>query len=129
MVAISSFAFLGISMLPFTQAWLLEFWATQGRCSKGGPAVKADTERGGLAGQGYCAMVSLDQIKAMKISQWDSGCKVSLYAGSYPCTGKPVWESYKEEMAEAGRLVDNDWTCVIDLEGKSVTSAEYNCED
>ncbi|KAK8017341.1 hypothetical protein PG993_013667 [Apiospora rasikravindrae] len=130
MVAIRSLALLGLSTLPFTQAWLLEFWASQVRCSKDGDGIKADTERGGVAGKGYCAMISLDGgPKAMKISEWDDGCKVSVYAGSSPCTGEPVWERFKEEMAEAGRLVDNDWTCVIGLEGMSITSAEYNCED
>ncbi|KAK7910685.1 hypothetical protein PG985_013166 [Apiospora marii] len=129
MLAMRSLALLALSALPLTQAWLLEFWASQIRCSKGGPAVAADTERGGAAGQGYCAMISLDEPKAMKVSMWDAGCKVSLYAGSRPCTGAPVWEKYKEEMAAEGRLVDNDWTCVVDLEGKSITSVAYNCED
>ncbi|KAK8017360.1 hypothetical protein PG993_013686 [Apiospora rasikravindrae] len=73
-------------------------------------------------------MVSLEDIKAMKIPNWDAGCKVSLYAGSRLCSGRLVYEKYKE-VAEMGRLVDNDWTCVIDLNGKGITSAEYNCSD
>lgn len=110
-----------------SHGWLLEFWDTQPNCGDNGGS--ADTERGGLVGQGYCSLIALEDIKAMKISDWDDGCKVSLYAGTSPCSGEPVWEAYKEEMAEQNLLVDNNWTCKIGLEGHAILYAEYNCED
>lgn len=123
-------ALLGLSMTPLlgqSNGWLIEFWATQPNCGDNGG--KADTERGGLVGQGYCAMVAIEDIRAMKISDWDDGCKVSLYAGRLPCSGEPVWEAFKEEVADEGRLVDNNWTCKVGLVGKAINSVEYNCED
>ncbi|RYP04163.1 hypothetical protein DL764_004630 [Monosporascus ibericus] len=117
-----------LPLLSQTSAWLVEFWDTQPNCGDNGGA--ADTERGGLPYQENCSLLGLEDVQAMLISDWDDGCKVSLFDGSPSsalCMGEPVWEKYKEEVAEDGNLADNNYSCQVNIEGRGVTYVSYKC--
>ncbi|OTB08124.1 hypothetical protein M426DRAFT_7930 [Hypoxylon sp. CI-4A] len=134
MYALRTLTTIGLTMLPLlaqtTNAWLVEMWDSQPNCGDNGGA--ADTERGGVAFQENCSLLGLEDVKAAKISDWDDGCKVSFYNGAPEnagCLGDPVWEKFKEEVAHDGRLVDNNWSCQIGLEGKGIMYVQYSCGD
>ena len=116
-------------LLGQTDAWLLEFWDMQPNCGDNGGA--ADTERGGLPCQENCSLLGLEDVQAMLISDWDDGCKVSLYDGnpsSAGCMGEPIWERTKEEADDDGELADGNYSCQVSLEGMGIVYVSYTCE-
>ncbi|KAI0427234.1 hypothetical protein F5Y09DRAFT_344877 [Xylaria sp. FL1042] len=114
---LSTIALLMLTLFGQSNAWLVQFWDTQPHCA----LDHADTERGGQACQENCSLLGLEDVRTIRISDWDDGCTVSLYNGnSFPCEGDPVWELSKQEAADSGRLVDNNWTCLQDLNGMGI---------
>ncbi|KAI0532631.1 hypothetical protein GGR58DRAFT_489540 [Xylaria digitata] len=115
-----------MSFLGHANAWLVQFWDTQGVCA----LDHADTERGGLACQENCSLLGLEDVRAIRISDWDDGCTVGLWPlDSYGCTsGEPVWELSKEDAEANGELVDGNWSCQRNLDGMGVVFVSYFCK-
>lgn len=90
-------------------------------------------EKGGLSHQSNkCMLLGMEQVRTMMVSDWDDNCHVALYPReSYGCTtGDPIWKMTKQEVADRGNLVDNNWTCFtnLNIDGGPVYYAAYLCE-
>lgn len=131
----ASRTFTSIAMALFgaqaANAWLLEFWGTQSNCAKQGNTA-ADNEAGGLSGDSNSCMMAYYDLKAMKVTEWDDGCTVKVYAGdSLDCRGEVIYEKTKEEADEDGELADSDdgqFMCLTGLAGHpGPYYASYEC--
>ncbi|KAI1322391.1 hypothetical protein F5Y16DRAFT_404493 [Xylariaceae sp. FL0255] len=118
-----------VALLPQPgTAWLVQLWDTQPNCATSGGGG-ADTERGGVPCQQECGLLGLLDVQSMLITDWDDNCTVSLYpqGDEAPCMNAPVWEKSKEEVAQDGELVANNWTYQVGLSGKGTIYMGYSC--
>lgn len=91
-----------------TSGWLVGIYSTQNSC---GGDWAPDTERGGPAKtSSNCNGHGIIEVKAINISDWDTGCKVAAY-DSWSCTDPPLREFIKEDED----VVNDNWSCINQL--------------
>lgn len=102
--SVTAIALIGSTLFSLSNAWLVGIYASQNSCGGDGAP---DTERGGVAKQTtQCTGHGIIEVKALNISDWDTGCKVVAY-DSFTCAN--VIKEYNKEDYD---VVDDNWSCI-----------------